>query len=49
MLCCINCGGTMMGDGYKTVLHCEFVEDIEGIEADADPVYCDYDEGLKDD
>ena len=33
----------MIGDGYKTVLHCEFVDTPEGTEADADPIYCNYD------
>ena len=36
----------MIGDGYQTVMHCEFAkeEDIEGIEPDAEPIYCDFKE-----
>ena len=39
---CPICGGTMVGDGYTTLRHCEFArdEDIEGKEPDAGPVYC---------
>lgn len=39
---CPDCGGTIVGDGYTTVLHCENV-DIEiwrDFEPDTDPVYC---------
>lgn len=40
---CQNCGGTMVGDGYSNVRHCEYV-DLEGVEeADADPIYCTID------
>lgn len=38
-LCCFNCGGQMLGDGYTTVYHCEFV-DPSCVEPDADPIYC---------
>jgi hypothetical protein len=34
----------MIGDGYTLVRHCEFVDDVMGIEPDADPIYCDYQE-----
>ena len=34
----------MIGDGYKTVAHCEFVDVPEDIEPDADPIYCTLDE-----
>lgn len=39
---CRNCGGTMVGDGYTTVYHCEFV-DTSGmyLEPDAGPIYCE--------
>ena len=39
---CPICGGSMVGDGYTTLRHCEFArdEDVEGKEADAGPVYC---------
>lgn len=36
---CPNCGGPLHGDGWRTVLHCEFA-DIDGIEPDARPVFC---------
>lgn len=48
---CPNCGSRLHGDGYKTVLHCEFV-DITGFdkayEPDGSPVYCKP-EGLDED
>lgn len=39
---CKNCGGTMEGDGYTKVFHCEFAdeEDYVYCEPDASPVYC---------
>jgi len=39
---CPNCGGTITGDGYSTVLHCENVDfDIwRDYEPDAEPLYC---------
>ena len=39
---CPNCGGTMVGDGYMQLRHCEFArdEDCDGLEPDAGPVYC---------
>ncbi len=39
---CPNCGGTMEGDGYTEVRHCEFAEydDYYDKEPDADAVYC---------
>lgn len=45
--CCPRCGGTMVGDGYTTVEHCEFAELPEGIEADGGPVYCNFEEDSK--
>jgi len=41
---CAKCGGTMVGDGYTMVRHCENVEDITGMEADSGPIYCNYGE-----
>ncbi len=38
-MCCENCGGSMIGDGYNVVFHCEYT-DPECMEADAGPVYC---------
>jgi hypothetical protein len=44
---CPKCCGTMIGDGYTVVLHCEFADVPEGVEPDAPPVYCDFTEGGK--
>ncbi|AHK11730.1 hypothetical protein S144_16 [Shewanella sp. phage 1/44] len=42
--CCKTCGGSMIGDGFKNVLHCEFVElGDEVYEPDSNPVYCNGD------
>jgi len=40
--CCKNCGGTMIGDGYTTILHCEFADEelYRDKEPDTSPVYC---------
>jgi hypothetical protein len=40
---CPRCGGTMIGDGYKTVLHCENSTEESYFYADPDrgPIYCD--------
>lgn len=32
----------MNGDGYSSVIACENVEDTDGFESDAGPVYCDF-------
>lgn len=37
---CPNCGGRLLGDGYRTVRHCEFSSDVFEIEPDAAPVLC---------
>ncbi len=37
---CKNCGGDMIGDGYKIYLHCEYTDTNDIIEADGSPVYC---------
>lgn len=42
--CCPKCGGTLLGDGYTTVVHCEYVKDIGDVEPDASPIYCDFEE-----
>ena len=40
---CINCGGTMVGDGYTSVIHCEFVDgDVSDRTPDSGPIYCGY-------
>ena len=36
---CKTCGETMLGDGYKTTLHCPSVE-VWDVEPDADPIHC---------
>lgn len=38
---CPFCGGRLIGDGYTMVRRCEFVDDVDGIEPDGGPVYCD--------
>lgn len=38
---CCNCGGTMVGDGYTIVLHCEYVDCPEDVEPDSKPIYCE--------
>lgn len=41
-MCCKNCGGDMLGDGYSEVRHCENVDVVgEGYEPDANPVFCE--------
>ena len=37
---CPNCGGTMIGDGYTIVKHCENVDIGLDVEPDASPIYC---------
>ena len=39
---CKHCGGTMVGDGYEVVVHCEFAEwESYAYETpDSSPVYC---------
>lgn len=43
---CVKCGGDLIGDGYTSALRCEFadMDDWEELEADASPVYCDFEE-----
>ena len=42
---CPNCGGDLIGDGYTSVVHCEYAneESYENCEPDAGPIYCTYD------
>lgn len=39
-MACPNCGGSIIGDGYTVVLHCENAEDLDMKEPDADIVLC---------
>lgn len=43
---CIKCGGDMIGDGYTSVMHCEYADEstYESHEPDASPVYCDFED-----
>lgn len=43
---CIKCGGTMIGDGYTSVVHCEFADNDElaYMAPDEAVVYCDYED-----
>lgn len=50
MRSCPKCGGELYGDGYTSVIRCEFADEekINGVEPDANPVYCDHDEVISD-
>jgi hypothetical protein len=37
---CPYCGGSMEGDGYTRVLHCEFADVPFDAEPDGPPVFC---------
>ena len=39
---CPNCGGSIIGDGYMEVMHCEFVDEslLNDKEPDSKPIYC---------
>lgn len=41
---CKNCGGDMIGDGYISVIHCEYADEDKYCfrEPDADPIYCSF-------
>ncbi len=41
---CPECGGDLIGDGYTTVIHCEYTEEEVYYYAapDEGPFYCDY-------
>ena len=43
---CPKCGGDLIGDGYRDVLHCENAdpESYAYHEPDAQPVYCEFKE-----
>jgi hypothetical protein len=43
---CPKCGGDIIGDGYTSVMHCEYAEDseYEYHEPDANPVWCNFEE-----
>lgn len=45
-MCCPKCGGVVVGDGYASVMHCEFADpdDYWYCEPDANPVWCDFEE-----
>ena len=45
MDCCPVCGGKLIGDGYTTVVHCENVDMPFDIEPDANPVFCEEENG----
>lgn len=41
--CCKNCGETLEGDGYSSVLYCPYTdEDTAYMEPDSGPIYCDF-------
>jgi hypothetical protein len=44
LMTCPRCGGSMLGDGYREVFHCEFAEwhDYRWVTPDDEPVYCRY-------
>lgn len=41
---CPNCGGTLIGDGYHEVVHCEYAacEAYWNVEPDGGPIFCEY-------
>lgn len=45
-MACKKCGGNMEGDGYSTVIHCEYAEEstYEYHAPDEGPVYCNFKE-----
>lgn len=38
---CLVCGGTLLGDGYTTVRHCENADVPMDVEPDAPIIYCE--------
>lgn len=46
---CSKCGGTIVGNGYTLVFHCEFADDEKVFESepDANIILCDYKEEIK--
>lgn len=47
-MCCPNCGETLSGNGYNTVLHCPSAdEDVVAMtEPDANAIYCTNDPSI---
>lgn len=45
--CCINCGGTMLGNGVTEGYHCENAEYPPDLEKDARHIYCGQARGMK--
>jgi hypothetical protein len=45
-MCCPKCGGTLLGDGYTEVIHCEFSDqdDYFYLAPDEKVVYCQLDD-----
>lgn len=42
---CKKCNETLEGDGFSSVMHCPNTnEDLDYMEPDSGPVYCDFDE-----
>ncbi len=43
---CRDCGGTLEGDGYRSVLRCEFATEDKWDDAapDAGPIYCGFED-----
>lgn len=43
---CSKCNGDIVGDGYNSVMHCEYADSDETMyaEPDAGPILCDYEE-----
>lgn len=39
---CPICGGTLVGDGYILVVHCENLDGTPDVEPDAGPLYCNH-------
>ena len=48
---CSNCNGDIIGDGYNSVMHCEYADNdkVEYCAGDEGPVLCDYEEPDTDD
>ena len=41
---CSKCGGDIIGDGYSSVMYCEYAEPDYGTECDAGIIECDFEE-----
>ena len=39
---CKDCGGNMNGDGYTSVMRCEFHEGPDDVAPDSGPLYCGF-------